>query len=760
MIKVIFLLSRLLRIMKMCIVGGLLTLTFALSVTYAQEYALEEIVVTAEKREQNSQSVGISMSTFSEANLESLGTRSVLELSRFVPNLQIGSETSDLKVMLRGVGSDNLEAFGDPGVAIHIDGVYQARPSGGNSLFHDMERVEVLRGPQGTLYGRNATGGAINFITRKPTDEFDAALDIGVGDEGWKRARGMINTPLGETLMFRASGVVEERDGVQQNLISGGTKGNNIDDTSVRAHLTWLASDNATIMLSAHSLDKGGVGPVRKRVSAPGSTVISPSGVPANCQDCGYVINPADLRTVFKDTAESFDLKTDGYSINLDYDFGSMVLTAIGSDQSTDMDLLVDSDQNPMSKGRRGGTTDTAQVAQRSDQQTLEVRLASDSDGPWEWLAGVYYLDENAFQNTEINRNPTFGASANIDVLHDVNSTSKAAFGQLSFSPSDNLKLTAGARYSKDEKDAVGGTIVTIDPPNPFIPFPPPGRTIVTPPIVRGSHGFTPEGDWSKTTWKLGLDWTVSDDSLLYATVSTGYKAGGFNFGVASAEIYDPEELTAFEVGSKNRFMENRVQLNMATFYYDYTDLQVFQVVDRTIVVRNAAEARIYGAEVELVAMVSEALQIDASLGLLNTEYENFVLPSNLFLGATGDPTNVDVSGNNLVNAPETSSHVGAQYTFNLQNYGNLTARIQGSWTDDVYLRPLNLKTFDVQESYAIWDAKLMWESESGSWWAEAFYNNLGDEDVISNLEVTDSGIYFANTNAPKLWGVTVGFRY
>lgn len=319
-------------------------------------------------------------------------------------------------------------------------------------------------------------------------------------------------------------------------------------------------------MLSAHKLDKGGIGPVRKRVSAPGAGVTSPSGVPANCQDCGYVINPQDLRTVFKGTPESFDLKTDGYSINFDYDFGSMALTAIASDQSTEMDLLADSDQSPIPNGRPRGTTDTAQVSQRSDQQTLEVRLASTGEGPREWLAGLYYLNENAFQSTDINRNPTFGATANIDVVHDVNSTSKAVFGQLSFSASENVKLTAGVRYSEDEKDAVGGTIVTIDPPNPFIPFPPPGRTIITPPIVRGSQGFTPEDTWSKTTWKLGLDWFINDDSMLYATVSTGYKAGGFNFGVSSAETYDPEELTAFEIDSKNRFMDDRVQLNVAAF--------------------------------------------------------------------------------------------------------------------------------------------------------------------------------------------------
>lgn len=746
---------------RVCRVGGLAALLIFTTFAEAQESGLEEIVVTAEKREANSQTVGISISAFTGENLDNMGTLNVLELSKFVPNLQIGSETSDLKVMLRGVGSDNLEAFSDPGVAIHVDGVYQARPSGGNSLFYDMERVEVLRGPQGTLYGRNATGGAINFITNMPTDEFDAAIDLAAGDKSWQRIRGMLNVPIaGDKLMFRIAGITEQRDGVEQNLVPGGTQGNNVDDQSVRAHLTWQPSDNARITLSANSLTKGGVGPVRKRTSSPGAAVVTPGGVPANCQDCGYVINPSDLRTTFKDTEESFDLDTQGVNLTFDYDFGSMVLTAIASDQSTDMNLLQDSDQSPRPKGMRGGTTDTATVIQASEQSTFELRLASVGEGPWEWLAGLYYLDENAIQNTLINRDPTFGAKLDIDIKHDVNSKSQAAFGQLSYSPSDTLKLTAGVRYSKDEKDALGGTIVTIDPPNPFIPFPPPGRTIFTPPIARGSQGFTPADEWSKATWKLGMDWFVNDDSMVYATVSTGYKAGGFNFGVAGAESYDPEEVTAFEIGSKNRFANDRVQLNATAFYYDYTDLQVFQVVDRTIIVRNAAEATIYGAELELIAMATDALQFDASLGLLNTEYNDFILPSNLFLDPTGAPTNVDVSGNNLINAPEKSGHIGAQYTFSLGGSGELTARIQGYFTDDIYLRALNLEPFDVQGGHSIWDAKLTWNSAGGNWWAQAFINNFTDEAVVNNLEVTDSGIYFGNVNNPELWGVIVGYRY
>ncbi len=245
---------------------------------------------------------------------------------------------------------------------------------------------------------------------------------------------------------------------------------------------------------------------------------------------------------------------------------------------------------------------------------------------------------------------------------------------------------------------------------------------------------------------------------------------------MVSAETYDPEEVTAFEFGSKNRFKDNQIQLNATVFYYDYSDLQVFQVVDQTIVVRNAAEADISGAELEFIALPTDALRIDISLGLLDTEYKDFILPSNLFLdpppappgppGPPGppppspQPTMVDVSGNHLINAPEWSGHIGVQYTFDATRFGTITARGQAYFSDDIYLRALNLDPFDIQDGYSTWDFKLMWESANEHWHAEAFISNISDEDVITNQEVTDSGIYFANLNRPKSWGFVLGYRF
>jgi len=748
---------------KFYLLGALFATTNTWNVINAQENsaALEEIIVTAQKRQENLQTLGISVSAFDQDTLNSMGTRDIVELSKFVPNLQIGTESSDLKAMIRGVGSDNLEAFSDPGVAIHIDGVYQARPSGGNALYYDMERVEVLRGPQGTLYGRNANGGAINFISNKPSNEFEASMDYGMGDNSWKRFRGMVNLPMGDNMGLRIAGSGlfgfphnETQDGYQENLIAGGTEGNDKDDATSKLQFLWQPTEKVSLLFAGGETHKEGVGPIRKRTNTPGAGTLSPSGTSANCGDCGFVAS-GGLREVYKDTEESFDLLTRSYSLTLDYDLGFATLTAIAADQSTDMGLVQDSDQSPRAKGIPGGTTDSAVVTQMSDQQTLEVRLTSADEGSVEWLLGLYYLEENAFQNTVINRDPTFGAAKTINVLHDVNAESSAVFGQFSVQPNDTLKLTAGFRSTSDDKDAVGGTKVQIRPPAPGCNDSWPYCYVNV-----GSQSYSPEDSWSSSTYKFGIDKYINDDRMVYATVSTGYKAGGFNFGVSSAESYDPEEVTAFEIGSKNRFNDGRMQLNASVFYYDYTDLQVFQVVDQTIVVRNAAEADISGAELEFVAALSDNLRVDASLGVLDTEYKKFILPSNLFLDASGEPTNIDVSGNQLINAPRWSGHIGGEHDFANGRFGTFTLRGQLYLSDDMYLRALNLEPYDHQKGYTTLDVKVMWKSADNRWFGEAFFNNLTDEDVITNQEVTDSGIYFANLNRPRSWGVVVGVRF
>lgn len=718
-----------------------------------------DIVVTARKRDESAQDVGAALSVFGEDRLELLGAANASSLAYSVPNMIIGNEKADLKVMIRGVGSDNIQAFSDPGVAFHIDGVYQARPSGGNALFYDLQRVEVLRGPQGTLYGRNATGGVVNLISKAPSDRFEGSADFGFGNYNAFQQRAMVNVPIvAGVLAFRAAGTHETRDGYERNLHpGGGTRGNDADDSFGRAQLLFTPGERFDLTLRASLFEKTGVGPSRKRVNPP----------PGNCPDCNFVQRPDDLRTAYKDARESFDTRTRAFSATANYAFDFATLTMIGAYQKSRTALVQDPDQSFLPFGQPGGTSVLATVAQRSTQESYEARLGSNGDGRLQWLVGGFYMKEHPRQSTLLDRRPSFAAYVNIDVAQDIRTTSLAGFGQLSYDLTDTLKATGGVRYSHDKKDGTGGTVISVDPPGPA-------------PLTRsGSHDFHVVDSWSEVTWKGSLEWKVLPETLLYANASTGYKAGGFNFGSTVPDTYDPEHITAFEVGA-NATISPAFRINAATFYYKYTNLQVYQVLNQTVFTSNAKGADIFGVEIDAVWKPAPGLRIDLTGGYLDTRYSNFRLTSSLFLdtapgtplppafstfnlppftrpGAAGQPLSFDLEGRQLINAPRWSGRIGAQYSFDVAG-GELTARVQTYLQSKLYLRALNLDPYDRQNGYSKTDARLSYSRKNFT--IEAFVDNIENKDVIANMEVTDTGTYLANLKSPRTYGLRVGMNF
>ena len=282
------------------VTGGL---CFAVQNAVAQ---IEEIIVTATKRETTLQETAIAISVFDQSMLDLFGVQDIIGLGSHVPSLVFGQDNNDWKVTLRGVGSENLDITSEAGVALHVDGVYQARPAGFNALTYDIERIEVLRGPQGTLYGRNATGGAINVISRQPAYEFSAIGDVLFGDYDRARARAAINIPLVEdTLAFRATVTRENRDGYQTNVNPDGNEGNDADDTSFRGQLLWDVNDDFSMIARASKLKQRGVGPARVRLASPPNS---------SAPDGNFNPDFEDRRMVFKDQLESRDLDQTLYS--------------------------------------------------------------------------------------------------------------------------------------------------------------------------------------------------------------------------------------------------------------------------------------------------------------------------------------------------------------------------------------------------------------------------------------------------------------
>lgn len=706
----------------------------------------DEIIVTANKRAQRAQDVATPLSVLDEGAIERSNSGSVSDLGTQVPSLNFSADNSDSKVTIRGVGSDNVDPNTQQGVALHQDGVYLGRPASFGIALYDAQRVEVLRGPQGTLYGRNATGGAINVVTNQPEHQFGVGMEMLYGSEDRMRARGFVNLPIvDDTLALRATGIREVREGFQTNLKPGGSEGDDLDIAYIRGQLRWDIAPGSAITARASYYRSGGVGPVRNRLASPvdGAAVY------------------ADPRVTFKDLRETSDLDQALYAIDGSFDLGPVTATLLVNYSNFDSAINQDTDASPTSVPLPGGRDWRLGIVSDSHQFSTEARLNSNGTGPLTWLVGAFYFDEDVTQlgNISLRQSlipPAFTISSlSSNSTLNVKNKSYAGFADLTYK-FGTVSLNLGARYTKDE---VRGSYVEAQR-NVGIPFCfafPPGTPCIT------NTSERPARDFSKFTWKVGLDWDVTPDNKLYGTVSTGFRAGGFNTGTAAADLYyDPEDLTAFEIGSKNAFFDNRVILNLSGFYYDYKNQQINQIINFAGLVQNS-ESEVYGAEAELIFRASTRFHVDAHIAYLSATVKSFVSedparPN----GPDGIPANGDrfvVSGNHLANTPEWSGHLGATYTLPLGGAGELILRGQTYFQSRSYLRVFNLEPFDAQRSYTKSDIFLTYDSKN-HWSVFGGVTNIEDEDVLSGIEVTPAGRFLGGYRAPRTWMAGLNFRF
>ncbi|MEH6519382.1 MAG: TonB-dependent receptor [Halioglobus sp.] len=727
-----------------------ISISMGFSATASAQLMIEEVVVTAQKREESLQDTPLAISAFSETELQDRGIVGAEDLQFYVPGLTFGKTvTRTAQVTLRGVGAENINPGGDPGVAVHVDGAYQQYTGYIAQDFFDVARVEVLRGPQGTLYGRNATGGSINIITKKPTDEFEGIVKLGVGNYSQVKAQGAISGPIIEdTLLGRLSVDTEDRDGYTDNVLTG----DEIDDKdyySIRGQLEWLASDSLSVNLSAYTYrdDSTGVplASISPNPSGPlfaGLDITTFQPVFANY----YEINNAvpnitikDRREVRHNTDTEGNEDTDGGTLTITKDFESFSIKSITAYNESDYMNAGDTDSAAEVTFTQSSTGSFETLSQ-------EILLSSTSDGPLEWTAGLYYYDEKStydfdiflFDTIPLNT-PFVGVPVSFVAGGEVDAQSMAAFGQATYAFTDALSATIGLRYTSDEKDldesveALAFAIVDFETFGPVI--------------------VSESDDWSEPTGKIGVEYVTESDTLWYGSISTGFKAGGFNVsGLQSS--YDPETVIAYEVGFKSMLADGRVRLNSAAFLYDYEDLQVFQIEGVQASITNAAEAEVYGLEVELLALISEEFEIDGSISYLSAEYEEFF---------TEDPVEPgkglqDLSGNSLPRAPEFSLNVGLQYTWTFNNSSSLRARANVSWVDEQYFRAFNLDR-DKEDSFTRTDVTMTWTSGDQNWQVDAFVKNIEDEDTVNNIVVsagTLGSTALASFSPPRTYGASV----
>jgi iron complex outermembrane receptor protein len=705
--------------------------------TQAQR-AIEEVIVTAQKRAESVQEIPLAVTALSSDMLEERGITDIASMAASVPGLHFGQNGNNTRITVRGIGTENTTVTGDPGVAFHIDGVYQARSSAGNALFFDLARVEVLRGPQGTLYGRNATGGSINLISNPPEDEFGAQLEGQYGDYDQQRVRGVLNMPLiDQKLLMRVSGQYQKRDGFYEDLTPGADDLSDEDSLNLRGQLHYLTTDTFDMLLNVNYATQKGAG---WGVKALGPYPPPPGLVSGLLESA--TPNPDDEWDIRSNGLADRDNSRQGAYLTINWDLGAVALKSISAWQDNDIDTFRDVDLSDADIFNETSKQDSTQYSQ-------EIHLTSTDAGPWEWVAGLYWMHEETdavFWYTDMGAGlSTYSFFPTIDVglaypsYFGNNSTTKVdalgAFGQASYSISDTVKLTAGLRYSKDEKET-----------DSF-------RKEFT---AAEAVDVKKDEDWDKVTWKLGADWFVTDGSMLYASVSTGFKSGGF-LQKETDEPYDEETVTAYEIGSKNRFFDNRLQANISAYYYEYDDMQLRTIRDLASVVDNAGESEIMGIELELTGRPTDALELSANFAFQDTEFTDYFNDDPQVPGQ--DPE--DLSGNSLPRAPEATVNLGAAYNWDFA-YGSLRASVDYYWSDEVYFSAFNREE-ESEGSYHRTGARLLFNSADDTWYVAAAVSNIEDDEVASQLQLGDATLITADNvqwYAPRMWTLTAGYYF
>jgi iron complex outermembrane receptor protein len=717
---------------------------------------IDEVVVTAQRFEESAQRSSLAIQVLSGQEMERAVITQATDLNRVVPGLQIGTGGGAAQIYIRGVGDFAASALSNPAVAVNVDGVYVARPQAVNSNFYDLARVEVVKGPQGTLYGRNASGGALNLITNKPVlGQTTGNLGVTVGDYSLRQFEGAMNVPLGETVALRGAFSITDRDG----YLSDDT--DDEDRKAGRVRLLWQASDVFSVLLNADVAKEKGNGPGYVQLPRAGgsdpwqsASSAQANGILAGTPPIGFLVAPLGTDTFRDNTFWNV-------SAEINWDLGPATLTILPAYR----------DAKFSERNYPAGLRNTIPEG-NSEQTTLEVRLSNTTDKV-KWVAGAYYYDEDSDAEQSI-----FQGFLQDQTGHYAPKTkSYAAFGQTTFSVSDTLRLITGARYTKERRSVTGDLFTNT--PNGL----PPGTPL--PALVVQFGG---KKNFSNTTWKAGLEYDLTPQNMLFATASTGFKAGGFNQTIAPLDTYNPEKLRAYELGSRNRFLDDRLQLNAEVFYWDYKDNQIAHVIfdplgNINLVTQNAGQATIQGANIDLLAAPTPNDRLRAFVEYNDASYDTFkydtafsIFGTPLFNPAsTGCPVgapfpgslfgteliSVNCSGFALPRAPKWAASLGYDHTFRISGAGAINAAVSGQYTSSRYMG-FEFVRNQLADSTETYDVDVTYTAESGKWSLGAFVHNVGDEAVYTAGSVQGFAppLVYATIGPPRTYGVRARYNF
>ncbi|MCX7552474.1 TonB-dependent receptor [Marinicella sp. S1101] len=723
---------------------GLLTLSGP--IVYAQDddeeetLALDDVTVTARRVQESLQDVPVAVTSFSREELEDAQAENLDSLKGAVPNMNLvqgRGSASSANIYIRGIGQpDALQTF-DPGVGVYVDGVYMSRIQGALMSLHDVERIEVLRGPQGTLYGKNTIGGAVNVITRRPDEVTSGEFRVLAGDYSATSASTYFKGALSARTNASFSALYRLDNGFVTDAQTG-QHYNDRDNTSMRFLLNSQLTDKLSLDFSLDYTDQEN------------ALTLGRSEAPLIALDFADLSSPVLLnlpssdeydftgRTSFTDD-ENQELRHMGASFTLNYNLNDFWdLKSITAYRDLDSDSFIDIDATELELGDVFVGVDQQQVSQ-------ELQFLFNSDSGFNAVLGMFYMQEDvpSMQEAYADDFLLFGGVP-LDFLRtiddDLETTSYAFFAQGNWTLSDRWGLTAGIRYSKDEKD-YKRTTSTFSTAGPFL---------------EGTFAFADSDSWDSVTPMVSIDYQINDSNMLYASASKGFKSGGFN-GRANAESdvssFDPETVWTYELGGKSQFLDNRLRLNYAIFTSDYEDFQARVAEDiSSFPVINAAELDISGAELELTWLLSASTTVYSSIGYLDSDYKKFF---------DFRQPDLDRSDDVPPFSPDWTFRIGMNHAVYLDGGAAIRFGLNGNYTGDMYLSVDNQEAL-TQDDYWLFNAYAIYDFANPAWSITIGGKNLTDEVYKIDAQEFSSvaNIQTAYYGDPRTWYAALNYRF
>lgn len=711
--------------------------------TDKESSGLEIILVTAQKRTQNINEVPISISTMNSEMISQTGVKQLKEIAEFIPNLTISDGTDfTSEVRIRGVGANSRNIGFDTRVGVYLDGVYLGQSPALNQELLDLERIEVLRGPQGTLFGKNTVAGAINLISKEPTDTLEGHVGVELGNLNAKQLTVSLNLPINDKVATKFSFNKQTRDGYVSNIFTENSNINEQDASSYRAQVRYDISENFKANLSLDGMKSD-------RTSYTGEPITDTFGRELTSEspklfEISSTIDPTEERDI------------SGIALTLDWSLESgHDIRSITAFRDSEISYSNDSDYSAVDFIRIGYNDAYAQTSQ-------EFQFVSPDNARLEYVAGLYLYTQDSetsrVVNTSAISDQVFGTDINNPTSNygEVETTTYALFVNGDYELSDNLKLGFGVRVSTETKKVDWETDGTGSG----------AFRIATGTVVdkRTDNHVAPT---------ISLNYAMSDELNTYIKYGNGYKSGGYNLDFIDASTlddgigYDKETVDNFEIGLKGSALDRDLSFTFAAFHAKYSDYQVNQFIDlgngqTSISIRNAADVETSGLEAEVKYLVTDELTLNFSAGLLDTEFVSF--PG----GGTGG---TDVSGNQLPKAPEASFNVGIQYYYPIEALGaDLLARLDYSYSDSYFTDVNNIDSqtlssgdtvpFGLVPSKSLLNARLGLISQNDDWTVSLWARNLTDKVYLTNNNRDFFGTLVNYYGAPRTFGIELEYSF